>query len=167
MEEPAPGRELAAALAVARRRATRDGDGQTDTAHLLHALLEADPAVRDAVPGGPHQVARLLGYLVQRAIGYGLRWKGAVEESGAPPVPPGTAPGWSPAAAGALRLARARARTRGAAALTGPDVLGALVADPRCRAVDVLRRAGADTAALAVRLEEIQGPAPAECASRP
>ncbi|MGW1605190.1 Clp protease N-terminal domain-containing protein [Streptomyces eurythermus] len=83
--------ELAAVVAGARRRAVRDGDRQTDTAHLLHALLEHDPEVRAAV-GEPRRLARLLGYLVQRSIGYGLRWRAGVEDSGALPVvaaPPG------------------------------------------------------------------------------
>ncbi|CAL9633194.1 Clp protease N-terminal domain-containing protein [Streptomyces sp. enrichment culture] len=77
--------ELAAVVAGARRRAVRDGDRQTDTAHLLHALLEHDPEVRAAV-GEPRRLARLLGYLVQRSIGYGLRWRAGVEDSGALPV---------------------------------------------------------------------------------
>ncbi|EFF89909.1 conserved hypothetical protein [Streptomyces sp. e14] len=76
---------MAAVLAAARRRAVRDGDRQTDTAHLLHTLLESDPEVRAAVGGGP-RIARLLGYLVQRSIGYGLRWQSTVEDSGALPV---------------------------------------------------------------------------------
>jgi hypothetical protein len=91
------GAELAAVVAGARRRAVRDGDRQTDTAHLLHSLLEHDPEVRAAV-GGPAQLTRLLGYLVQRSIGYGLRWQTSVEASAAPPVLP--APG-TPAAPGA------------------------------------------------------------------
>ncbi|MEU3526160.1 Clp protease N-terminal domain-containing protein [Streptomyces sp. NPDC038707] len=77
--------ELAAVVAGARRRAVRDGDRQTDTAHLLHALLEHDPEARAAV-GEPRRLARLLGYLVQRSIGYGLRWQAGVEDSGALPV---------------------------------------------------------------------------------
>ncbi|GHH26936.1 Clp protease N-terminal domain-containing protein [Streptomyces rubradiris] len=77
--------ELAAVVAGARRRAVRDGDRQTDTAHLLHTLLEHDPEVRAAV-GEPRRLARLLGYLVQRSIGYGLRWRADVEDSGALPV---------------------------------------------------------------------------------
>ncbi len=72
-------------IAGARRRAVRGGDGQLDTAHLLHSLLESDPAVR-AVFGDGARVARLLGLLVQRSIGYGLRWQGTVEDSGAVPV---------------------------------------------------------------------------------
>lgn len=78
--------ELASVISAARRRATRDGDRQVDTAHLLHGLLEWDPAVRDAFDGGPPQIARLLGYLVQRSIGYGLQWHGTVEDSGAVPM---------------------------------------------------------------------------------
>ncbi|MFI9202732.1 peptidase [Streptomyces sp. NPDC053048] len=142
--------ELASALSGARRRAARDGERQVDTAHLLHTLLEADPETRRAFPGGPTQVARLLGYLVQRTIGYGLRWSGTVEDSGAlPALAGGAVPGWSPAAAGAMREARARARERDAARVEGLDLLAALVRDPRCRAVDVLRRARVDTALLA------------------
>ncbi|MEX2980253.1 Clp protease N-terminal domain-containing protein [Streptomyces sp. C36] len=142
--------ELAAAVSGARRRAARDGDRQADTAHLLHTLLEADPETRGAFHDGPAQVARLLGYLVQRTIGYGLRWSDSVEDSVTPPGPAGAGvPGWSPAAAGAMRYARDRARSRGAGRVEGLDLLAALLRDPRCRAVDVLRRAGVDTAALA------------------
>ncbi|MEU3860600.1 Clp protease N-terminal domain-containing protein [Streptomyces sp. NPDC028722] len=91
------GAELAAVVTGARRRAVRDGDRQTDTAHLLHSLLEHDPEVRAAV-GGPTRLARLLGYLVQRSIGYGLRWQGSVEDSGPlsvvpPPADPAGPPG--------------------------------------------------------------------------
>ncbi|MEU2063937.1 Clp protease N-terminal domain-containing protein [Streptomyces sp. NPDC013455] len=85
------GAGLAAVVAAARRRAVRDRDRQTDTAHLLHALLEHDPEARAAV-GGPPELARLLGYLVQRSIGYGLRWQSSVEDSGviaAVPAPAG------------------------------------------------------------------------------
>ena len=70
--------ELAAVVAGARRRALRDGDRQIDTAHLLHSLLESDPEVRAVFEGGDPQVARLLSYLVQRSIGYGLRWLSSV-----------------------------------------------------------------------------------------
>ncbi|MFF9768715.1 Clp protease N-terminal domain-containing protein [Streptomyces sp. NPDC014636] len=178
----------AAVVAGARRRAVRDRDRQTDTAHLLHALLEHDPEVRAAV-GEPRRLARLLGYLAQRSIGYGLRWQGSVEDSGAippaaapagpegptgaaedrtaaaPPVPaadrdgagrhrPGRDAGsWSPAAAMALADARARARRRGAPRVTGTDLLAALAANPRCRAVEVLERAGVPARELAARIE--------------
>ncbi|MFF8943746.1 Clp protease N-terminal domain-containing protein [Streptomyces sp. NPDC014864] len=162
--------ELATVVAGARRRAVRDGDRQIDTAHLLHSLLEADPGVR-AVFVGP-QIARLLGYLVQRSIGYGLRWQSAVEDFGAgPPTagplvsgrlvtgPEGNLPavtdadGFSPLAAAALECARARAGRRGDVLARGVDLLAGSVAHPQARAVEVLTRAGIDAEALALRLE--------------
>ena len=137
--------ELASVLAGARRRAVRDGDRQIDTAHLLHSLLETDPQVREAFDGGP-RLARLLGYLVQRSIGYGLQWQGTVEDSGAVPVVTGL--GWSPAAAAAMERALDRAERRGDARARGVDLLAALAADRECRAVEVLGRAGVDTESL-------------------
>ncbi|MET7983484.1 MULTISPECIES: Clp protease N-terminal domain-containing protein [unclassified Streptomyces] len=133
------GAELAPVVSAARRRALRDGDRQIDTAHLLHSLLESDPEVRAAFDGGP-QLARLLGYLVQRSIGYGLRWQSAVESSNAGPVVTGR--NWSPAAAAAMEEAYERAVLRGDERARGLDLLVALVADPRSRAVEVLGRAG-------------------------
>ena len=143
--------ELASVVAGARRRALRDGDRQIDTAHLLHSLLESDPDVRAAFDGGP-QLARLLGYLVQRSIGYGLRWQASVEDSGAVPVVAGVA-GWSPAAAGAMGDACERAGRRGEERACGLDLLAAVVADTRSRAVEVLGRAGVDAGALLLRIE--------------
>ncbi|GEJ99092.1 Clp protease N-terminal domain-containing protein [Streptomyces sp. 1-11] len=158
---------LAAVVAGARRRAVRDGDRQIDTAHLLHSLLEHDPEVRAAVGGAP-RLARLLGYLVQRSIGYGLRWQRSVEGAGALAVLPGPArydaarPGgaahgdtghWSPVAAVAVEEARRRARRRGAARTSGTDLLAGLVLDPRSRAVEVLERAGVRTRELGARLD--------------
>ncbi|MFD8813006.1 peptidase, partial [Streptomyces sp. NPDC059627] len=115
-------------VAGARRRAVRDGDRQVDTAHLLHSLIEYDPEVRAALGDAP-QLARLLGYLVQRSIGYGLRWQGGVEDSGALPALPqaaGRAEGrgdgaWSPVAAAALEYARSRARRPRAAPTRAHD----------------------------------------------
>ncbi|MFC7917985.1 MULTISPECIES: Clp protease N-terminal domain-containing protein [unclassified Streptomyces] len=133
------GAELAAVVAGARRRAVRDGDRQIDTAHLLHSLLETDPEARAAC-GGPQRIARLLGYLVQRSIGYGLRWQSTVEDSGAVPVLTETGT-LSPLAASALEHASARAAGRGEPA-RGIDLLAALVADPDARAVEVLTAAG-------------------------
>ncbi|MFJ6698787.1 Clp protease N-terminal domain-containing protein [Streptomyces sp. NPDC091272] len=160
--------EMATVVVGARRRAQRDGDPQIDTAHLLHALMESDPDVRAAFESGA-QVARVLGYLVQRSIGYGLRWQARVEGA------PGTTPvaGWSPAAVAAMEAASARAAERGspgapggADALGGVDVLrspgapggahpalgtdllAALAGNPECRAVEVLRRAGVEPARL-------------------
>ncbi|WP_434587922.1 Clp protease N-terminal domain-containing protein [Streptomyces sp. A5-4] len=162
-QQPAPYRpdieaeltaELASVVAGARRRALRDGDRQIDTAHLLHSVIESDPAVRAVFDGGP-QVARVLGYLVQRSIGYGLRWQGVVEDSGALPVVGEVdVAGWSPGAAAAMRLALTRAAARGDRRAGGPDLLAALAADQGCRAVEVLVRAGVDTDALAGRLRE-------------
>ncbi|WFB06290.1 peptidase [Streptomyces sp. LX-29] len=159
-QEPELSVELAAVVASARRRAFRDGDRHIDTAHLLHGLLEADPEVRDAFDGGPSQVARLLGYLVQRTIGYGLRWSGTVEDSGAVPIVrlgdrEAGCPGWSPAAASAMDGAWARARGRGAGRAEGLDLLALLARDGECRAAEVLRRAGVDPDVL---VEALDGP---------
>ncbi|MEV3861317.1 Clp protease N-terminal domain-containing protein [Streptomyces sp. NPDC050095] len=142
--------ELALVVVGAKRRAVRDGDRQIDTAHLLHSLLEADPEVRDAFADRT-QVARLLGYLVQRSIGYGLRWQGAVEDSGAVPMVSG-APGWSPVAAAAMEAGAERAASRGDVRARGVDVLAALAEAAECRAVEVLGRAGVDVAGLRQRL---------------
>ncbi|MFD5544658.1 Clp protease N-terminal domain-containing protein [Streptomyces sp. NPDC127079] len=149
------GAELAAVVAGARRRAVRDGDRQVDTAHLLHSLIENDPEVRGVI--GDAQLARLLGYLVQRSIGYGLRWQSGVEDSGALPAltpPEGKGDGgWSPVAAAAVEYARSRARRRGAARAHGIDLLAGLVGDPQSRAVEVLERAGVAVRELAVRID--------------
>ena len=154
------GAELAAVVAGARRRAVRDGDRQIDTAHLLHSLLESDPEVRAAVGDAP-QLARLLGYLVQRSIGYGLRWQSTVEDSGAIAVVPDPAlyggeprdaGGWSPAAAAAMEDARRRAVERGETRVRGTDLLAALVVDPGSRAVEVLERAGIPAHPLRARI---------------
>ncbi len=145
--------ELVSAVAGARRRAQRDGDRQVDTAHLLHSLIETDPAVRDVF--GPDQVARVLGYLVQRSIGYGLRWQGSPEDSGAVPVADAVGvdtTGWSPAAVAAMGGALERAGRRGSAPAEGVDLLACLAADPACRAVEVLARAGVDAEQLGERL---------------
>ncbi|MGW8487944.1 Clp protease N-terminal domain-containing protein [Streptomyces sp. NPDC055886] len=160
-EQPAPNHpeadarftdELASVLTGARRRALRDGDRQIDTAHLLHSLIETDPAVREAFDGGP-QLARVLGYLVQRSIGYGLRWQGSVEDSGAVPVVrEPAAEGWSPAALAALDDALYRAASRGEARAAGLDLLAALATDADSRAVEVLARGGVDARWLADRV---------------
>lgn len=145
------GEELAAVVSGARRRSVRDGDRQIDTAHLLHSLLEHDPEVRTVFEEGP-QLARLLGYLVQRSIGYGLRWQGSVEDSGPVPVVP-EAEGLSPLAAGAMEYAGERAVRRGADRANGTDLLAALVVDPQARAVEVLTRAGIDAGSVLGRIE--------------
>nr|WP_314616730.1 Clp protease N-terminal domain-containing protein [Streptomyces sp. DSM 40976] len=154
---------LAVVVAGARRRALRDGDRQIDTAHLLHSLVESDPDVGDVFEGG-QQLARILGYLAQRSIGYGLRWQRSVEDSGARRLLPavreaepqggdGRASGWSPAAVAALECAFRRAAGRGDERASGFDLLAGVAADPENRAVEVLRRAGVDPVALVVRIE--------------
>ncbi|MGW2721316.1 Clp protease N-terminal domain-containing protein [Streptomyces sp. NPDC001492] len=142
--------ELAAVVSGARRRAVRDGDRQIDTAHLLHSLLEYDPEVRAVFDDGP-EIARLLGYLVQRSIGYGLRWQGSVEDSGAVPVVT-EAEGFSPLAAGAMGYA-CECAARGAEPARGIDLLAAILLDPQARAVEVLERAGLETGAVLTRIE--------------
>ncbi len=138
----------------ARRRAVRGADRQIDTAHLLHSLLESDAEVRAVLGEGP-RTARLLGYLVQRSIGYGLRWQSAVEDSKAAPVTVRTA-GFSPLAAAGLEYARERAAGHGGPA-RGVDLLAAIVADPRARAVEVLEHGGIDSRDLSARLEAWAG----------
>ncbi|MEU3215653.1 Clp protease N-terminal domain-containing protein [Streptomyces sp. NPDC006971] len=156
--------ELATVVTGARRRALRDGDRHIDTAHLLHSLIESDPEVRTALDEGP-QLAKVLGYLVQRSIGYGLRWQDSVEDSGAVPVvtvpgpgrrDPGVA-GWSPSAASAMAEAAERARRRGDVRAGGLDLLAALAMDHECRAVEVLERAGVDADRLAARIVRAPG----------
>ncbi|MFG3549075.1 Clp protease N-terminal domain-containing protein [Streptomyces sp. NPDC047725] len=157
-DAPRSGAELASVVSGARRRAVRDGDRQVDTAHLLHSLLELDPEARAVLGEGP-QLARLFGYLVQRSIGYGLRWQSTVEDSGAVPVMSGVA-GFSPLAAAAMADARARAARRGAAEAGGVDLLAALVADPQARAVEVLGRAAVDPRTVLARARNLSGPMP-------
>ena len=143
--------ELASVVSGARRRASRGGDRHVDTAHLLHSLIESDFQVREAFGDGA-RLARVLGYLVQRSIGYGLRWQGAVEDSGALPVSgEPDEDGWSPSAAAAMEDARSCAAQRGEPRVGCLDLLAALAADRECRAVDVLARAGVDTGWLADR----------------
>ncbi|MFD9753876.1 Clp protease N-terminal domain-containing protein [[Kitasatospora] papulosa] len=157
---PWAGAGLSSALTVvvtgARRRAVRDGDRHVDTAHLLHSLVESDPAVREVFDGGP-QLARVLGYLVQRSIGYGLRWQGTQEDSGGfPAVQEPAGEGWSPSASAAMDRAARTALRRGEPYADGLDLLAALVADPRCRAVEVLDRAGVAVEPLSVRAADLQ-----------
>ncbi|MEU9015625.1 Clp protease N-terminal domain-containing protein [Streptomyces sp. NPDC048479] len=149
--------ELASVVAGARRRALRDGDRQIDTAHLLHSLIESDPEVRTVVGDGP-QVARVLGYLVQRSIGYGLRWQGSVEDSGTVPAvreADTDVSRWSPSAVTAMEGALQRAELRGDARARGIDLLACLAVDRESRAVEVLGRAGVDAALLAGRTAEV------------
>lgn len=148
---PAP--DLSPALrsvaAAARRRAARAGDEEADTGHLLHSLLESDPEALAAAAPLPQQAARLMGYLVQRSIGFGREWqgraeqRGAVRGSGGQPVAPLVQPGYSGAAAAALE--------RAAGLSGGLPLLAALAADPDSRAVQILRSAGIDPIAVRAR----------------
>jgi hypothetical protein len=149
--------ELASVFDGARRRAVRDGDRQIDTAHLLHSLLETAPEARAVFGDGP-QIARLLGYLVQRSIGYGLRWQSGVEDSGAVPVVTENA-GFSPLAGASMEYACARAAGRGEPP-GGTDLLAAIVVDPQARAVEVLERAGIDPREVLSRIEDRPGISP-------
>jgi len=97
----------------------------------------------------------VLGYLVQRSVGYGLRWHGTVEDSGSVPVVREHAvTGWSPPAVTAMNNALDRAAERGQPQAGGLDLLAALAADRSCRAVEVLERAGVDALSLSGRLSE-------------
>ncbi|MGW0583343.1 Clp protease N-terminal domain-containing protein [Streptomyces sp. NPDC002920] len=151
-DDPRLDAESAAAVAAARRRALRDGDRQIDTAHLLHSLLEHAPRARAVFDGDP-RLARLLGYLVQRSIGYGLRWQSGVEDSGALPVVTAVE-GLSPLAAAALENACARAGRRDGAPAGGLDLLMEIVAEPGARAVEVLAHAGLDAHDVRARIEK-------------
>ncbi|MBQ1158819.1 peptidase [Streptomyces sp. A73] len=158
--DPQASAALADVIATARRRAARDGDRQIDTAHLLHSLLESDSGTWELLDGGGSKIGKLLGYLVQRSIGYGLRWQSTVEDSGAVPAvsdQPGAVPGWSPSAQAALELAARRAERLGRARTEGVDLFAGVVADPECRGAEVLRRAGVDVEELAARLGVADG----------
>lgn len=147
--------QLTSVVNAARRRAARDGDRQVDTAHLLHSLLESDREVWEFLDGGSPQAGKLLGYLVQRSIGYGLRWQGTVEDSGALPQveeQSGSGPHWSPTAVAALGRGLERARNRGLGQAEGVDLFAGVVSDTACRGVEVLERAGVDTHRLRIRL---------------
>lgn len=142
---------LAVVAANARRRAVRGGDREVDTAHLLHSLLESDPDARAFLGGGDEGAAKLLGYLAQRSIGYGMRWRHA-EETGARRAQAGGArlvAGWSPAAGRAMAEALERAAARGEARADGRDLFAALASDAGCRAAEVLRATGFDLTGLA------------------
>jgi hypothetical protein len=154
--------ELAAVAVTARRRAERCGDEVVDTAYLLHSLLEWDPAVRAFLGGDSPRTAKLLGYLAQRSIGYGQRWRNSMEESAAARSGEsagkakellGALPRWSPAAVSGMGMALERAEARGAPRVEGVDLLAGLVADRSCRAAEVLGNSGFDAAALSMMLD--------------
>ncbi|MFJ6216914.1 Clp protease N-terminal domain-containing protein [Streptomyces sp. NPDC092296] len=154
---------LRAVVAAARRRATRAGDGEVDTGHLLHSLLESDPDALAAAAPRPEQTARLMGYLVQRSIGFGRPWRAVAESrcptrsTGGPAVPPLAArgavgPRWSAAAAAALE----RAVRRAADGPGGLPLLAALAADPASRSGQILCSVGIDPAVVRARCESVR-----------
>ncbi|MFF4650659.1 Clp protease N-terminal domain-containing protein [Streptomyces sp. NPDC001380] len=162
---PATPAVLGAVAAAARRRAARAGDEAVDTGHLLHSLLESDAAALDAAAPLPRQAVRLMGYLVQRSIGFGRGWRATAEQPGADAdagaeggAVPDTAgaeaprsapdrPGLSGAAAAALEEAAARPE----ALPVGHRLLAALLADPDSRAAQILRSSGIDPVAVRAR----------------
>ncbi|WP_377272616.1 Clp protease N-terminal domain-containing protein [Peterkaempfera sp. SMS 1(5)a] len=150
---PAP--ELPTALrsvvAAARRRAARAGDEEVDTGHLLHSLLESDPEALAAAAPLPHQAARLMGYLVQRSIGFGREWRGTAEQRTPGRGPADGRPERDPAAQPLCNAAAAAALERAAGPAGALPLLAALAADPDSRAVQILLAAGIDPIAVRAR----------------
>ncbi|MEY9848902.1 Clp protease N-terminal domain-containing protein [Streptacidiphilus sp. MAP5-3] len=143
-EQPQPVGPLAAVAARARRRALRAGDPEVDTGHLLHALLESDDSVLGVAAPMPVQATRLMGYLVQRSIGFGRLWRlgeGAADRESERSA--GLA--WSVPAAEALDRAVRRASG------TVLDLLAEVAALPDSRAAEILRGAAIDPAAVVQR----------------
>ncbi len=143
-EEPALVGTLAVVAARARRRALRAGDPEVDTGHLLHALLETDDSTLGVAAPLPMQATRLMGYLVQRSIGFGRLWR--VGEGVADRERERSAGlAWSATAAGALGRA---ARGTGGSVL---DLLRELATVADSRAAEILRGAGIDPSAVVQR----------------
>jgi hypothetical protein len=143
-EEPVLAGTLAVVVARARRRALRAGDPEVDTGHLLHALLETDESALGVAAPMPTQATRLMGYLVQRSIGFGRLWRfgeGVADRERERSA--GLA--WSATAAGALARA---ARGGGESVL---DLLRELAAVPDSRAAEILHGAGIDPSAVVQR----------------
>jgi hypothetical protein len=142
-EEPGLAGTLAVVVARARRRALRAGDPEVDTGHLLHALLETDESALGVAAPMPTQATRLMGYLVQRSIGFGRLWRfgeGVADRESERSA--GLA--WSATAARAL----ARAARGGGSVL---DLLRELAAVPDSRAAEILHGAGIDPSAVVQR----------------
>jgi hypothetical protein len=150
--EPATVGTLAVVAARARRRALRAGDPEVDTGHLLHALLETDDSALGVAAPLPVQATRLMGYLVQRSIGFGRLWRfgeGVADREQERSA--GLA--WSATAAGAL----ARAARAGGGDGTVLDLLRELATVPDSRAAEILRGAAIDPAAVVQRCATAQG----------
>ncbi|MEY9877054.1 hypothetical protein ABH931_006576 [Streptacidiphilus sp. MAP12-33] len=143
-DEPVTAGTLAVVAARARRRALRAGDAEVDTGHLLHALLESDDSALGVAAPLPVQATRLMGYLVQRSIGFGRLWRfgeGVTDRERERSA--GLA--WSTTAAGAL----ARAGRGGGGTVL--DLLRELATVSDSRASEILRGAGIDPAAVVQR----------------
>jgi hypothetical protein len=142
-DEPATVGTLAVVVARARRRALRAGDPEVDTGHLLHALLETDDSALGVAAPLPVQATRLMGYLVQRSIGFGRLWRfGEGVNDRERERSAGLA--WSGTAAGALARA-----ARGCGTVL--DQLRELATVPDSRAAEILRGAAIDPAAVVQR----------------
>lgn len=147
-EEAALAGTLAVVAARARRRALRAGDPEVDTGHLLHALLETDESALGVAAPLPVQATRLMGYLVQRSIGFGRLWRfgeGVTDRERERSA--GLA--WSASAAGALGRA---SRSEG----TVLDLLRELATVADSRAAEILRGAGIDPSAVVQRSRAAQ-----------
>lgn len=142
---------LGLVTARARRRAVRTGDTEIDTGHLLHALLESDERALGLVAPQPTQATRLMGYLAQRAIGFGRDWLPG-EGAGVPGPRRSVPPGWSRSAAAALGRAELAALIRDGGEPEVLDLLAELVGDAECRAAEVLLGAGVDLEGAAARV---------------
>ncbi len=130
----------------------RAGDAEVDTGHLLHALLESDDRVLGLAAPLPAQATRLMGYLVQRSIGFGRAWQ---SDEGAELRRLGdhVTLRWSTPAEDALQQAARAALVRpGTAEADALDLLAALAEDPRSRAAEIMRGAGVDPEAVAARV---------------
>ncbi|WP_063774170.1 Clp protease N-terminal domain-containing protein [Streptacidiphilus rugosus] len=141
---PTPVGVLASVAARARRRALRAGDPEVDTGHLLHALLESDDSALGVAAPLPVQATRLMGYLVQRSIGFGRLWR----------MGEGVADRESERSAGlawSASAARALERAGHGGVGTVLDLLGELAAIADSRAAEILRGAAIDPGAVVQR----------------
>jgi len=138
---------LSRIAAGARRRALRAGDAEVDTGHLLHALLESDDRALGLTAPQAAQSTRLMGYLAQRSIGFGREWRSG-EGAGSHRAQERNRLRWSRSAGDALEQASRVALARSGQQADALDLLAQLVADPSCRAVEILCRAGRDPGAV-------------------
>jgi ATP-dependent Clp protease ATP-binding subunit ClpA len=157
LRETAPGPagpgSLSQVAARARRRALRAGDAEVDTGHLLHALLESDDRALELIAPDQAQSTRLMGYLVQRSIGFGREWRSG-EGAGLHRAQERAVVRWSRSAGDALERASRSARIRVGEEAGALDLLAQLAADPACRAAEIMRGAGVDLGAVLARIPQ-------------